>query len=246
MINKNPYTWSGLGLLISGIIIGICAYFVLDIVWLTALGICMIILSIILIALGKSVPKLPPEVCGLLLETGLSNIATLLEELGIKSRAVFLPSSLTNKQPQAFIPLNSNGTRPEITRALPQRLITRHGSNPEDIGILISTIGSAAAGMLQTKPGATPVELETALTTLFSGRLGVADGTRVICTDDNIRIEIKKPRMETSTTWSHQSLGSPLATIVASIAADAWDTPVVINQENPDKDKYYIELGLVR
>ena len=36
----------------------------------------MLILSLILIALGKAVPKLPPEVCGLLLETGIENIAS--------------------------------------------------------------------------------------------------------------------------------------------------------------------------
>ena len=245
MRNKNPYTWTGLGLLIAGGLISLPAYFLFHLVWLTALGICMLIMSVILVALGKAVPKLPPEVCSLLLETGIDNIATLIEELGIQSKAIYLPSSLTNNRPQAFIPLHSNGSCPEITRALPQRLIARYGTSPEDIGLLISTIGSTATGMLDSKPGATSAELESALTSLFAGRLGVADGTRVICRNNQIKVEINKPRLENGTSWSHQCLGGPLAAIVASIAAEAWNKPMTISQEEQINGKYCVELEVI-
>lgn len=210
-----------------------------------ALGICMLILSLIIIALGKAVPKLPPEVCGLLLETGIDNIATLIEEIGIKTKAIYLPSSLTSDRPRAFIPLHSNSSKPEITKALPQRLIARYGASPEDIGLLVSTIGSTATGMLESKPGATPDELESALTSLFSGRLGVADGTRVSCHNNHIKVEINKLRIENGASWSHQCLGGPLATVVASIAAEAWDKPVTIKQEEQLNGKYYVELEVI-
>jgi len=246
LINKNPYTWAGLGLLIAGVIVSLPAYFLFHMIWLTALGICMLILSFILIALGKAIPKLSPEVCSLLLETGIDNIATLIEELGIKTKAIYLPSSLASKYPKAFIPLHSNGSRPEITKALPQRLIARYGSSPEDIGLLISTIGSAAAGMLESKPGATPDELESALTSLLTGMLGVADGTRVICYNNHIRVEIHKPRLENGASWSHQCLGGPLATVVASVAAEAWDKPMTISHEEQVNGKYCVELEVGR
>lgn len=245
MINKNPYTWTGLGLLIAGVLIALPAYFVFHQIWLTALGICMLVLSFILLALGRTIPRLPPEVCGLLLETGIDNIAALLEELGIKTKAIYLPSSLAGNRPQALIPLRSNGVRPAITKALPQRLIARYGASPEDIGLLIATIGSTAAGMLESRPGATPAELESALTSLFSGRLGVADGTRVVCHDDRIKVEIKKPRLENGVSWSHHCLGGPLATIVASIAAEAWDKPIIIKQEERLHGNYCIELEVI-
>ena len=206
----------------------------------------MLIMSFILIALGKAVPKLPPEVCGLLLETGIDNIATLIEELGIKTRAIYLPSSLASDRPQAFIPLHSNGSRPEITKALPHRLIARYGASPEDIGLLISTIGSIATGMLESKPGANPADLEVALTSLFTGRLGVADGTRVICSNNHIKVEINKPRIENGASWSHQCLGGPLASIAASIAAEAWDKPIIIKQEERLNGKYSVELEVIR
>jgi len=244
--NGNIYVWAGLGLLIAGGLISLPAYFIFHFIWLTALGICMLILSFILIALGKAIPKLPPEVCSLLLETGVDNIATLIEELGIKSKAIYLPSSLAGKCPRAFIPLHSNGSHPEITKALPKRLIARYGSSPEDIGLLISTIGSAATGMLESKPGATPDELEAALTSLLTGRLGVASSTKVICNNNHITVEIFKPRLENGASWSHQCLGGPLATVVASVAAEAWDKPMTISREAQVNGKYSVELEVAK
>jgi len=245
-VNKNPYMWAGFSLLVTGALISLPAYFVLHIIWLTAIGICMLILSFVLIALGKAIPKLAPEVCSLLLETGIDNISTLIEELGITSKAIYLPSSLATKYPRAFIPLHSNGSHPEITRALPQRLIARYGSNPEDIGLLITTIGSTAAGMLESKPGATSDELESALTSLLSGRLGIADGTRVICQNNHINIEISHPRIDNGNSWSHQCLGGPLATVVASVAAEAWDKPMTISREERINGTYRVELEVGR
>jgi hypothetical protein len=206
----------------------------------------MLILAFILIALGKAIPKLPPEVCSLILETGIDNISSLIEELGITSKAIYLPSSLATKYPRAFIPLHSNGSRPEITRALPQRLIARYGNNPEDIGLLITTIGSTAAIMLEPRPGATAAELETALTTLLTGRLGIADGARVDCQNGHINIEISHPRLENGNTWSHRCLGEPMGVVVASVAAEAWDKPMTISHEERVNGTYRVELEVGR
>jgi hypothetical protein len=240
----NPYLWAGLGLLVAGCLISVPAYFIFGSTWLTALGICMLILGAILAALGKAVPKLPPEVCSLLLETGIENIAALIEELGIKTRAIYLPSSPTCRYPRAFIPLHANGSRPEITKALPKRLIARYGSNPDDIGLIVTTIGSAAAGMIETKPRATPEHLESALTSLLTGRLGVADGARVFFSNNHLMVEISRPRLENGSTWSHQCLGGPLATLVASVAAEAWQKSMTISKEEGNNGKYCIELEI--
>ena len=245
MPRRNSYTWTGLGLLVAGTGFLCASFFIFHLSWLSALSICMLVMSFILLALRKAIPNVSPEVCGLLLETGVDNMATLIEELGIKSKAIYIPSSLSNKYPHAFIPLHSNGSKPRITRVLPQRLIVRYGGDPEDIGLLISTIGSAATGMLETKPGATSNELESALTLLFTGRLGIADETRVVYQNNHIEIEIIKPRLETEADLSHQCLGGPLATIAASVAAESWDKPIQITQEEQRKGKYYIELEVL-
>lgn len=245
LLRQNAYTRAGLGLLVAAILISPSAYFVFHLTWLTALGICMLILSLILLALGRTIPKLPPEVCSLLLETGIDNITTIVEELGIRNKAIYLPASLTNDQPQALIPLHSDTSPPAITKALPQRLIVRYGNRPDDIGLLLSTIGSAAIGMLESKPGANSTELESALTSLLTGRLGVADGTTVSYRDNQIKVEIHKPRIENGANWSHHCLGGPLASVVASIAAEAWNKPVTIKQETTHRGKHSVELEVM-
>ena len=91
MLKKNSYTWTGLALLITGLLLSLSSHFVLLITWLTALGVAMLILSLILLALGSAIPKLPPEFSALLLETGIENIAAMVEELGVRSKGIYLP-----------------------------------------------------------------------------------------------------------------------------------------------------------
>lgn len=243
--SKNPYTWASLGLLTAGSLVSLLAYFILALTWLTALGICMLILSFILLALGRTIPKLPPEVCGLLLETGIDNMATIVEELGIRTKAVYLPSSLTGGRPKALIPLHANPALPPINKALPQRFIARYGARPDDIGLLLSTIGSTAVGLLESRLGSTPEELESALTSLLTGILGVADRTKVIYNENHhIKVEVLHSRIENKATWHQECLGEPLASIVASVTAEAWDKPVTVTREEHLNGKHAIELEI--
>jgi hypothetical protein len=244
-IKKNSYTWAGLSLLIAGSLIALSAYFVLQIIWLAALGVCMLILSFILLALGRTIPELSPEICRLLLETSTYNIAALVEELGLKAKAIYLPSSLTNNQPHALIPLHSNSSPPSITKALPQRLIVRYGKHPDDVGLLLSTVGSTAIHMLDTIPQNTSAELESTLVSLLTGVLGVADGIRINYDGNHVKVEIRQPHIENGVNWSHYSLGGPLASLVASVTAEAWDKPVIIKHEQPDGDNYFIGLEVI-
>ena len=245
LLNRNLYTWAGLGLLVAGILVSLAAYFIFLLTWLIALGIAMLILSFILLVLGRTIPKLPPEVGSLLLETGIDNISAIVEELGIKAKAVYLPSSLTSGRPQALIPLHSNPSLPVITSPLPRRLIVRYGANPDDIGLLVATTGTIAIDMLESRPGATSAGLESALTFLFMGVLGVADGTKVTSNENHISVEIRNPRIENHNAWSHHCLGGPLASVVASVAAEAWDKPVTISQEEYHRGKCSIKLEVL-
>ncbi|MFC2007085.1 hypothetical protein ACFLVB_00565 [Chloroflexota bacterium] len=205
----------------------------------------MFILSFILLALGRTIPQLPPEICTLIMETGTDNIASLVEELGLKARAIYLPSSLANGKPHALIPLHSDSSLPSITKSLPQRLIVRYGNHPDDLGLLLSTIGSTAIGMLERIPGNTSAELESALTSLLIGGLGMAEGVSVIFDENRIKVEISKPRIENEATWSNYCLGTPLTSLIASVTAEAWDKPVIINHEQSDSNISSVELEVI-
>jgi len=80
---------------------------------------------------------------------------------------------------------------------------------------------------------------------LFTGKLGIADRTRVNTQNNHIQIEITNPRLETDADLSHQCLGGPLAAIVASVAAESWDKPMQISREEQRKGKYYVELEVL-
>ena len=245
MVNRNQYTLAGFSLIVAGSLLLALSSLILHLTWLTATGIAMLILSAILLALGRTIPKLSPEVSSLFLETGIDNISSIVEELGIKSKAIYLPSSLANGRPRALIPLHSNPAPPPITHPLSRRLVVRYGAGPDDVGLLLTVPGTIAVSMLESKPGPTSTELEAALNSLFVGILGVADRVKVITNENQTRVEIYNPRLENKATWGQQCLGGPLPSIVASLAAEAWNKPVIINQEEYHKGKYSIELEVI-
>jgi len=242
---RNQYTLTGLSLIVAGVLLFTSSYFIFQITWLTALGIAMLILAAILIALGRTIPRLSPEMSSLLLETGKNNVSSIVEELGVKSKAIYLPSSLTNGKPQALIPLHSNPAPPPITEPLLQRLIVRYGARPDDVGLLLTTTGTIATSMLEQKPVPTSANLESALTFLFTGVLDVADRIEISTNHKQTRVEIYNPRVESKATWEQQCLGSPLSSIVASVVAEAWDRPIIIKQEGCHREKYFIELEVM-
>ncbi len=242
---ENPYNLLGLGLTLTGVVFAIVSYLILDSTPLTALGMSMVILGAISLTLGRTMPKISPEVSAVLLETGLENTAAIVEELGLRSKAIYLPSSLTGGRPQALIPLHSNPRPVRITEALPRRLIVRHGPDPEDIGILVTTPGSAILSMLGSKPGPSAEELDGAITSVLVGMLDVADGARVNMAEGTVTIVVMSPRLEYRNIWFYQSLGSPLASIAASLACEALDKPLIIEREVHDKGQCVIELRVL-
>jgi len=245
VLNKNVYTWTGLALLITGLLISISSHVILSITWLTALGVAMLILSLILLALGSTMTRLSPEFSALLLETSIDNIDAMIEELGVRSKGIYLPSSLTSGRPQALIPLHNNPTSFPQTKAFSQRLIVRYGTTPDEIGLLFTTPGAVAISLLETIPGPTATEMESALTSLLTGILGIAGSAKIFCNGNHIRAEIRNPIIENKNNWSHQCLGGPLASIVAAVTAEAWNRPVTIKQEELNQKQCSVDLEVL-
>ena len=243
---RNPYSQLGWGLLLTGIALIPTSHLLLRSIPITALGISLVILGAICLALGRTRPRIPPEVSKLLMETGLENLGSLLEELGIKSKGVYLPSSLTTGKPRALIPLHNNPQFPKIAEPLPQRLIVSCGSNPEDVGILVTTIGSNIIDMLEIKPGPDSDEIATALTTILVGTLDIADSIKVSLDDRTAMVSIFHPRLEYKNSWLEQTLGSPIASIVASVLTEALGKPVMVKGEQSKRGENLIELEILK
>lgn len=242
---ENRYGVLGIGLILSGAGLSPVSYFLLHSVPLTAAGISFIILGFACLALSTANPAIPPQASPIFLEAGLQNIAAIVEYLGLKSKAIYLPSSLTGAQSRALIPLRVNSSLPEFHKPLVRRLITQYGPRPEDIGLLVSTPGSAAVSLLESKPGATSAELELALTSILGARTDLADGVRVGRKGARIILEVSHPRLGYRNLALYECLGSPLASIAAAIAAEALEKPITISREEHKRGKSVIELEVV-
>ena len=244
---QNPYSLLGLALASTGGAFAVVSYLILDSVPLTALGISMAILGAICLTLARTRPKIPPEVSIILLETGLENTAAIVEELGLRSKAIYLPPSFSGGHPRALIPLHSNPGpyQIQIGKVLPGRLIAKYGPAPEDIGILVTTPGSSVAGIPGAEPGPCVDGLEASLTSALVGMLDVADRATVNMTGESVFIEVANPRLEQRNLWFYELLGSPLASVVASLAAEALDKPIIVESETHGKGKLMIELRVL-
>ena len=243
---RNSFTLIGACLTLAGLTLSLISYLVLRSIPLTALGLSTVILGGVSLALGRGQPKIPPEASAILLQSGVENISAIVEELGLKSKAIYVPSSMTSGKPQAFIPLHSNPHLPKLGNiVLPKRLIVKYGPQPEDVGLLVTTPGSAVAGMVTAKADSTEGDLEDALTLVLVGTISLADGAKVTMEDDVIRVEISNPRLEYRKMWVYESLGSPIASIVASVVAEVLDKPVAVDSEQYGRDKCVIKLKLM-
>lgn len=242
---SNPYRVLGLGLCLAGTIFAPISYFIIGSVPLTAVGISAIIIGFTCIALANARPYISPEACEVILKTGMENTAALLEELGIRNKAVYLPSSMRDGHPQALIPLGEDRDIQRVKGKIPGRLIVRYGVNPDDMAIAVTTPGSINIDMLETKPGPTSGEIEAAVTYILTGLLDIANSVTVNLSDAQVNVEISGPRLHYEDIWYYRCLGSPIASIVAAISSEALEKPIRIKEEDYSKGKSRIILEVL-
>jgi hypothetical protein len=242
MVSRSPFTLLGITLLVVGLLLTLTSYLILRYVPFTALGASTLILAAVSLALGRGQPKIPPETSSMLLDSGLENTAALIEELGLQSKAIYLPSSIAGGTPHALLPLSPE-ERPILERPLSNRLVVRYGPKPNEMGILISTLGSIVVKRFgPITPGS---DLEGAISSILAGSADLADGLSVVENGNSITVEVTNPRIGHENLKLFDNIGSPLASIIASAAADAKNRSVEIMLEGQVGSKYLVELNLL-
>jgi len=244
-IISNPYQILGLWLCLAGAVFTPISYFLINSVPLAAVGLTAIMIGFTCIALANTRPYISPETCQLLLKTGMKNTAALLEELGLMNKAVYLPSTMWDGDSQAIIPLKEDTVIQRVKEKIPGRLIVRYGIKPDDMAIAVSTPGSICIDMLETKLGPTSGEIEAATNYILMGVLDIAQSVSVIILDKQMYIEVHSTRLQYEDTWYYRCLGSPIASIVATISSEALQLPIRIKEENFIKGKIQITLEVL-
>lgn len=242
---SNPYRILGLGLCLAGAIFAPVTYFILNSVLLTAVGISAIMIGFTCIALANTRPYISPEAAQLILKTGMENTAALLEELGLRNKAIYLPSTMRDGHSQALIPLTESEDIQWVKAKIPGRLIVRYGANPDDMAISVTTPGSINIGLLETRPGPTADEIETAANYILVGVLDIASSVTVSLLDGCLEAEVSGASLHYEDIWYYRCLGSPVASIVAAVSSEALGKPIRIKEENYSKGKSQITLEVL-
>jgi hypothetical protein len=240
--SQSPFIYLGVILALVGVYLSYTSYFIRDSIPLTAFGLSVIILAAVSFAFGMGQPKISDDVSSMFLESGLENTAALIEVLGLGSNAVYLPPSLAAGRPCAILPLPPEALR-KIPLQVPDQLLVRHGQEPEDVGILISTFGSVMVGRHMQELADN--DLEGALSSMLKGSTDLADGVKVVEVGGTIDVEITNPRIEYKEKI-FENIGSPLASVVASVAAISLDKPITIFREDINGNKHMVKLKTVR
>ena len=242
---RNPYSWLGLGLAVAGAVSSPVFYFIVGSVPLTAMGISFIMLGLTSVALANTRPPLSPEAGQMMLRVGMENTAALLEELGLNGQAVYLPRSLRTGLSQAVVPLSPDQLREPITHSVAGRLIVRHGAGPLDMGIAVTTPGSVCLDALEVAPGPDPGEIEMALAHILIGMLDIASAVSVAATGGAVKVEISRPKLTYENVWYYGALGSPMASIAATVTCEAYDRPVIVVRDENQRGKGVVELEVL-
>jgi hypothetical protein len=234
-MSRNPYLRLGLVLSLSGAMLAPVFYFVLDSVPLAALAISGIILGLVSAMLANARPEVPPEASRMMLQTGVEHMASLLEELGLRSKAIYMPHPANGGRARALIPLNEKGSLPKKGQPVPNRLIARYGPNPEDICLVVTTPGTVSLDSIAINPGGGLDEIEGTLNQILVGMMDLADSVSVHALGDGIVVDVAKPKLRYDNVWFSHCLGSPLASIAASVVSKALNQPVRIAREDDTK-----------
>jgi len=199
-------------------------------------------IGITCIALAYAQPPISPEASELMLRTGMQNTGALLEELGLNKKAIYVPRTSPDTKSMAIIPLSDS---PEIELArikLTGRLIVRYGDSPEAMAIAVTTPGGISYDLLETKPGPSLSDIESALNHIYVGQLDIASSCSVSSAGQQIKVMVNNSKLHAEDISFSRSLGSPLASIAATVTCEAMGKPVRIIEETRQKSQSLILL----
>lgn len=236
-MHRVRYIRLGSGLVAAGACILIASLFVLGSYPGVSTGIALLVLGVVILLLGTTTPGVPADLADLLVRVGYENLGRLLEEIGLQSRAVYLPSAVSSGGARTFIPLVDGTCTGIPPQPLDDRLVTFCGDGADDVGLLVSSPGSAALALLEYPPGETMDELSVALNQLAVSSLRVAE--KVDLFEHDGMIEARFRRESVPAQWLSSSvegcLGSLCGSIAAAVVAEGKGRGVVIESESVER-----------
>jgi hypothetical protein len=242
-MSRDRYVTMGTALLASGALVLATSLLLLSSHPGIATGMAMLVLGLVILLLGKTATEMSPELASLLVRTGEVNLGRLLEEVGLQTHAVYLPSSLAPGGARALIPLDPEAGLPEALN-LNDRLVVFYGDGADDAGLLVAAPGCLALELLPQPPGPTVDEMQVSLTRLAVATLAIARGVDIHESDGKTEVRFDGEHVPPGGTPSavERSLGSLSGSIAAALVAEARGQAVTIESEAVDRSTRTVTL----
>ena len=172
----------------------------------------------------------------------MDNITSIIEELGLKSKAIYMPSRMNNGFPKALIPLFSDNSHPLDLSHLENRFLVLLDKSTDNYGILVATPGSTAIKILGPTTITAEIGLEESLRAILIGSLDLAHGVLCNKSEEEVTIELSGVVLETTPHPAYETMGSPVTSICAAATAEVLNSPVTLVSEEKNGGNISIEL----
>jgi hypothetical protein len=234
------YKLLGLALTVIGLGLILFSFFYFGAISLVASGLSIVILGFTGICLGYAPSGAASAASGILSRAGMENINAILLSLEVKNQAVYFPRKVFEGHPQALIPLDSDADSENLRAKFQGLSLLKLMPDSDRPSIAVTTPGNLSLALLPEIPSGID-EIQPALQWLLTRELGVASGVKVKFEETHIVINVKGAENIAPGGPSDRCLGSPIASIAAAVACEAFGKPVKILEENSRRSN----LGIV-
>ena len=222
------YQYLGIGLIGGGLTFAVFSYIVLLSIPLTALGLSVFIIGLILLQVPSN--PLPTNQIRAMLEASLINVEALLEEYNALGSAVYLPSN--SERVNAFIPLNEDSYPRNLRLSqIPKRVITKAGSTR---GLLVFPPGGELVRLAMLPED---IGLKHALNKVLVHFTELANSVKSVEEAGQMIVELGKPKTSTEHVRVNKCLGSLPMSIAGCVIAHVLSKPVHFLREEITENK---------
>jgi len=235
-----PYRRLGIAFVSFGLSLTTVSFLIQAAVF-AGLGLASFLIGLLLIYIPVE-RVVSPKLVSALCISSLVNLNSLLEELGVDSKAIYLPTKEGTHQPRAFLPLIRN---PDASLILAKRfeadgLLTVDTSDPHRSGIVLVPPGSSLLSFIEEESGidlynVSLDELGNVLRTGLAEAVEIAEDVRVISTDGSVRVEVGPLMLEELCQMQSKvapslcsQVGCPLCSAVICAITKAAKRPVSV------------------
>jgi len=207
----------GMGLLVFSIPFTAFAFFLLNNIPLTALGIGFLVLSISILL--TPIHAIPPHAVRAMLEGSVLGLEAILEEFDVLERGYYVRAP--DGRVYVYVPIRDENKPPHIISE-PAGLIHKEGKY--EYLVLVPP-----ASELIKSPELSGISMESALNYVLIDLLEVADSVEVIA-DSFISVKLRKVKSQVSAGRFKMVFGSLEASIAACISASIFGITRVVNE----------------